>query len=215
MKKTENHTLFHIFNDFFTLAGHLSSRVVADIWAAKGRVEKLKFLKIKKKHFFSTCSVELSQKLVFIMFFLNFFNVSTRPFVWDNHSRVSGAANFFPAHPRVFASANTLGWADTWRHRGKGMSNWNRCHRCAQSPRARYPKKLRTKKGKGAARSAARKFYVPRRERAPHEVRSGATYRTVPREAWQQSVRTEKGKGIALRYRIEYRAGSNNIPLKS
>ena len=44
-----------------------------------------------------------------------------------------------------------------------------------------------------------------------HEVRSGAAYRTVPREARQQNVRTEKGKGIALRYRIEYRVGSNNM----
>ena len=44
-------------------------------------------------------------------------------------------------------------------------------------------------------------------------MRSGAklTYRTVPREARQQNLRTETGKGIALRYRIEYRAGSRNL----
>ena len=65
--------------------------------------------------------------------------------------------------------------------------------------------------GKGCRAKRGRKFYVPRRERAPHEVRSGATYRTVPREARQQNLRTETGKGIALRYRIEYRAGSRNL----
>ena len=69
--------------------------------------------------------------------------------------------------------------------------------------------------GKGCRAKRGRKFYVPRREKAPHEVRSGVTYRTVPRFTWQQNLRTETGKGIALRYRIEYRAGSNNIPLKS
>ncbi len=42
-------------------------------------------------------------------------------------------------------------------------------------------------------------------------MRSGATHRTVPREARQQNLRTETGKGIVLRYRIEYRAGSRNL----
>ena len=37
----------------------------------------------------------------------------------------------------------------------KGMGNWNRCYRDIPSPRAADPKKLRTKKREGAARSAA------------------------------------------------------------